>query len=170
MLAPFEYIVWISTKKVSPQRKYVLCGIELEQARLNRYLRSGCIIEWRSEVLQTRRIHFRESVFVKYWAWLKGTFGIVQKNFKTTAYTAIVRPRLEYPCAAWDPYLASKRTTLYLRGFRAKGHGFTPTPIILQPAFLKCFTIYNPGHKLLGHLPFWTLKPAISFSTISLTF
>ena len=45
ILAPFEYIVWISTKEVSPQRKYVLCGIELEQARLNRYLRSECIIE-----------------------------------------------------------------------------------------------------------------------------
>ena len=44
MLAPFEYIVWISTKKVSPQRKYVLCGIELEQARLNWCFRSGVLL------------------------------------------------------------------------------------------------------------------------------
>ena len=161
-------MVCISTKKVPPQRQYVLCGVELEQARLNRYFWSGCIIEWGSEVLQTRHIYFRESEYVKYWAWLKGTFGIAQKSVKTTAYTAIVRPRLEYPCAAWVPYPASKRTTIYLRGFREKGQGFTPTPIILQPAFLKCFRIYNPGHKLLGHLRFWTVKPTISTTCLKL--
>ena len=166
MLAPISFV--FPPRKYPHKKKYVLCGVELEQARLNRYFRSGWIIEWRSEVLQTRHIYFRESEYVKYWAWLKGTFWIAQISVKTTAYTAIVRSGLEYPCAAWDPYPASKRTTLYLWGFREKGQSFTPTPIILQPAFLKYFRIYNPGHKLLGHLPFWTLKPTIS--TTSLTF
>ena len=38
--------------------------------------------------------------------------GIIKRNFwncpksvKTTAYTAIVRPKLEYACPAWDPHL-----------------------------------------------------------------
>lgn len=50
------------------------------------------------------------------------------KNVKTTAFTAIVRPKLEYAFAVWDPS-ASKRTLLRLRGSREKRHGFAPTTI-----------------------------------------
>ena len=32
-------------------------------------------------------------------------FSQIGQQVKETAYTAIVRPRLEYACAAWDPYL-----------------------------------------------------------------
>ena len=109
MLAPISFV--FPPRKYPHKKKYVLCGVELEQARLNRYFRSGWIIEWRSEVLQTRHIYFRESEYVKYWAWLKGTFGIVQKSVKTTAYTAIVRqPRsqglLHFQDGGWEKTLA----------------------------------------------------------------
>ena len=36
---------------------------------------------------------------------IKRNFGNCPKNVKISAYTAMVRPKLEYACAAWDPYL-----------------------------------------------------------------
>ena len=70
--------------------------------------------------------------------------GIVKRNLwncsksvKTTAYTAIVRPKLEYACVAWDPYL--QKTLLSLRGSREKQLSSVPTTAILQPVLLKCF-------------------------------
>ena len=35
-----------------------------------------------------------------------------KKNIKTTAYTATARPKLEYACAAWDPYLQKNNASL----------------------------------------------------------
>ena len=36
---------------------------------------------------------------------IKRNFWNCPKNVKTTGYTAVVRPRFEYACAAWDLYL-----------------------------------------------------------------
>ena len=68
----------------------------------------------------------------------------MSKNNKTTAYTAIVPPKLEYICATWDPYL-QKDIALLVRGSRKKRHSFAPTSIVPQPALLKCFKIYVAG-------------------------
>ena len=67
--------ICISTKKVPPQRKYVFCGIKLEQLEC-----ISCLGVLLNEDLK--------------WS----------KRVNTTAYTAVDCPKLEYVCADWDLY------------------------------------------------------------------
>ena len=94
--------IGISTKKTPPQRKYTLCGVELEQVNSFSYL--GVTItedlKWSKHII---------SIAGK----ANGVLGMIKRNLwtgcpkdvKVTAYKALVRPKLEYASAAWDPYL-----------------------------------------------------------------
>ena len=94
-------IVTISHKNNPPQRKYVFCGVELEQVDTFPYL--GVTIsnklKWSAHVSITA-------------AKASKSLGTIQRNLwncpkkvKEIAYTSLVRPKLEYASAAWDPFL-----------------------------------------------------------------
>jgi len=93
--------ICLSTKKVPPQRKYVFCGAELEQVDSISYLRVilNDNLKWSNYVSS---ISGKAS---KVLGMIKRNLWNCSKKVKETAYTAIVRPKLEYACAAWDPYL-----------------------------------------------------------------
>ena len=94
-------IVTISHKNNPLQRKYVFCGVKLEQVDSFPYL--GVTIsnqlKWSAHVSMTA-------------AKANKSLGTIQrnlwncpKNVKEIAYTSLVRPKLEYTSAAWDPFL-----------------------------------------------------------------
>ena len=93
--------ICISTKKTPPQRKYTFCGVELEQ--VNSFSYRGVTItedlKWSKHIT---------SIASK----TSGVLGMIKRNLwscpndvKVTVYKALVRPKLEYASAAWDPYL-----------------------------------------------------------------
>ena len=94
-------IVTISHKNNPPQRKYVFCGVELEQVDSFPYL--GVTIsnklKWSAHASMTT-------------AKANKSLGTIQrnlwncpKNVKEIAYTSLVRLKLGYASAAWDPFL-----------------------------------------------------------------
>ena len=101
-------IVTIPNKNNPPQRKYVFCGVELEQVDSFPYL--GVTIsnqlKWSAYVSMTA-------------AKANKSLGTIQrnlwncpKNVKEIAYTSLIRPKLEYASAAWDPFLKKDISTL----------------------------------------------------------
>ena len=88
-------------KKVPPERKYVFCGVKLEQVASMSYL--GVILNnnwtWSNDVSSI------SGKANKVLGLIKRSLRNCPKQVKETAYTVIVRPKLEYACAAWDPYL-----------------------------------------------------------------
>ena len=93
-------IVTISHKINPPLRKYVFCGVDLKQVTSFPYL----------EVTISNKLNW--SAYVSITA-AKGnnSLGTIQrnlwncpKNVKEIAYTSLVRPKLEYESAAWDPF------------------------------------------------------------------
>lgn len=94
-------IVTISHKNNPPQREYVFCGVKLEQVDSFPYI--GVTIsnklKWSAHVSKIA-------------AKANKSLGIIQcnlwncpKNVTEIAYTSLVRPKLEYASAAWDPFL-----------------------------------------------------------------
>ena len=92
-------IVTISHKNNPPQRKYVFCGVDLEQVDSFPYL--GVTIsnklKWSANASMTG-------------AKANKSLGRIQrnlwdcpKNVKEIVYTSLVRPKLEYARAAWNP-------------------------------------------------------------------
>ena len=93
--------ICLSTKKVPPQRKYVFCGAELEQVDSISYL--GVILN--DNLKWSNHVSSISGKASKVLGMIKRNLWNCLKKVKETAYTAIVRPKLEYACAAWDPYL-----------------------------------------------------------------
>ena len=94
-------VATISHNSNPPQRKIVLCGVELEQVDSFPYL--GVTItyklKWSAHVSMTA-------------AKANKSLGTIQrnlwncpKNVKEIAHTSQVRPKLEYASVAWDPFL-----------------------------------------------------------------
>ena len=93
--------VTISYKNNPPHRKYVFCGVELEQVDSLPYLgvTSNNELKWSAHVSMTA-------------AKANKSLGTIQPNLwncpksvKEVAYTSLVRPKLEYVSVAWDPFL-----------------------------------------------------------------
>ena len=93
--------VTISYKNNPPHRKYVFCGVELEQVDSFPYLgvTSKNELKWSAHVSMTA-------------AKANKSLGTIQRNLwncpksvKEVAYTSLVRPKLEYTSVAWDPFL-----------------------------------------------------------------
>ena len=93
--------ICLSTKKAPPQRKYVFCGAELEQVDSISYL--GVILN--DNLKWSNHVSSISGKASKVLGMIKRNLWNCPKKVKETAYTAIVRPMLEYACAAWDPYL-----------------------------------------------------------------
>ena len=101
-------IISISTKKSPPLKKYVFCGSELEEVDSVSYL----------GVTLTKNLKWSQHV-----SSISGkaskVLGLIKRNFwncprsvKETAYTTLVRPKLEYGCEAWDPHFKKDISSL----------------------------------------------------------
>ena len=93
-------VMVISNKKVPPTRDYVFCGQTLDKKSSQPYL--GVTIDsklsWAEHINNTVNNANRTLGFLRRNLWF------CPKDIKTTAYTALVRPKLEYATCAWDPY------------------------------------------------------------------
>jgi hypothetical protein len=94
-------IVTISSKKNPPQKKYVFCGEELEQVDRFPYL--GVTINNKHKL--SDHISTISSKANKSLGMMQRNLWNCPKDVRETAYTALVRPKLEYASAAWDPHL-----------------------------------------------------------------
>ena len=104
-------IICISTnnKKDPPQRTYASCGVTLEQVESIPYLgvTLNNKLKWSQHISS---ISNKASKFL----------GMVKRNplwncpltVRETAYTALVRPKLEYECKTWDPYYKKDKAIL----------------------------------------------------------
>ena len=94
-------IICISTKKVPPRRVYFLCGVELEQVESTSYL--GVIFN--DNLKWSKHVSSISSKASRVLGMMRRNLWNCPKKVKETAYTTIVRPKLEYACEAWDPHL-----------------------------------------------------------------
>ena len=121
--------ICLFSNKVTSQRKYVFCEVELEQVVSISYL--GVILnnklKWSNHV---------SSISGK----ANKVLGLIRRNLlnclkhvKETAYTAIVQPKLEYAYADWDPYLQKDIDSLERVQRKAAGfctNGYHPAAIV----------------------------------------
>ena len=93
-------IICISTKKSPPLKKYVFCRSELDEVDSVSYLGVTLTknLKWSQHVSS---ISCKAS---KVLALIKRNFWNCSRSVKETAYTTLVRPKLEYGCEAWDPH------------------------------------------------------------------
>ena len=118
--------ICLSTKKVPPQRKYVFCGVELEQVVSISCL--GVILN--NNLKWSNHVSSISGKANKALGLIKRNLWNFPKQLKETAYAAIARPKLEYACAAWDPYLQKdinslKRVQRKAARFCANGYHLT---------------------------------------------
>ena len=92
-------IVTISHKNNPPQRKNVFCGVELEQVDSFPYfgVSTSNKLKWSAHVSMTAAKANKSLDTIQRNLW------ICSKNVKEIAYTSLVRLKLEYASAAWDP-------------------------------------------------------------------
>ena len=92
--------ICISTKRDPPQKKYVFCGVELEKVDSISYL--GVILN--DNLKWSKHVQSTTGKASKVLGMMKRNLWNCPKRVRETAYTAIVRPKLEYASSAWDPY------------------------------------------------------------------
>ena len=92
--------ICISTKRDPPQKKYVFCGVELEKVDSISYL--GVILN--DNLKWSKHVQSTTGKASKVLGMMKRSLWNCPKRVRETAYTAIVRPKLEYASSAWDPY------------------------------------------------------------------
>lgn len=94
------FTMCISLKKNLPLRKYTFCGQVLENTDSHPYLgvQLDSRLRWKEHISNTT-------------ANANKILGLIKRNFwycteevKKTLYTTIVRPKLEYATAVWDPH------------------------------------------------------------------
>ena len=91
-------IVTISQKNNPPQRKYVFCGVDLEQVDSLPYL--GVTIS--NKLKWSAHVSITAAKANKSLGTIQRNLWNCSKNVKEVAYTSLVRPKLEYASAAWD--------------------------------------------------------------------
>ena len=87
--------ICISTKKVPPQRKYIFCGVELDQVEYISYL--GVLLN--EDMKWPKHVTPVSGKVSKVLAMIKSNLWNCPKNVKASAQAPIVRPKLEYACA-----------------------------------------------------------------------
>jgi hypothetical protein len=90
----------ISLKRNPPHRDYLFCGQVLHKPSSHPYLgvQLDSKLNWGEHVANTVTKANRTLGFIRRNLWF------CPEEVKSTAYTALVRPVLEYACCAWDPY------------------------------------------------------------------
>ena len=94
-------IVTISQKNNPPQRKYVFCGVELEKVDSFPYL--GVTIS--NKLKWSAHVSLTAAKANKSLGTIQRNLWNCPKNVKEIAYTSLVRLKLGYASAAWDPFL-----------------------------------------------------------------
>ncbi|XP_068758077.1 uncharacterized protein [Montipora capricornis] len=94
-------IVTISHNNNPPQRKYVFCGVELEQVDTFPYL--GVTIS--NKLKWSAHVSITAAKASKSLGTIQGNLWNCPKKVKEIAYTSLVRRKLDYASAAWDPFL-----------------------------------------------------------------
>ena len=93
--------ICISTKKVPHKENTFFCGIELEHVECISCL--GVLLN--EDLKWSKHVTSVSGKASKVLGVIKRNLWNYPNNVKITAYTAIVCPKLEYACAAWDTYL-----------------------------------------------------------------
>ena len=101
-------IICISNKQRPPQRTYFFCGSKLEQVDSASYL----------GITVNRKLKWSEHIS-SISSRASRSLGLIKRNLwncprkvRETAYTSIVRPKLEYASASWNPYYKKDISTL----------------------------------------------------------
>lgn len=101
-------IICISNKQRPPQRTYFFCGSKLEQVDSASYL--GITVNWKlkwSEHISSISSRASRSLVL-----IKRNLWNCPRKVRETAFTSIVRPKLEYASASWNPYYKKDISTL----------------------------------------------------------
>ena len=93
-------IICISNKQRPPQRTYFFCGSKLEQVDSASYL--GITVN--SKLKWSEHISSISSKASRSLGLIKRNLWNCPRKVRETAYTSIVRPKLEYASASWDPH------------------------------------------------------------------
>ena len=93
-------IICISNKQRAPQRSYFFCGSKLEQVDSASYL--GVTVN--SKLKWSEHISSISSKASRSLRLIKRNLWNCPRKVRETAYTSIVRPKLEYASASWDPH------------------------------------------------------------------
>ena len=92
-------IICISNKQSPPQRPYFFCGSKLEQVDSASYL--GITVD--SKLKWPEHISSISSKASRSLGLIKRNLWNCPRKVRETVYTSIVRPKLEYASASWDP-------------------------------------------------------------------
>ena len=106
---PSKYnIICVSNKQRPPQRQNFFCGSKLEQVDSASYLGITVIskLKW-SEHISSISSKASQSLGL-----IKRNLWNCPRKVRETAYTSIVRPKLEYASASWDPHYKKDISTL----------------------------------------------------------
>ena len=101
-------IICISNKQRPPQRQYFFCGSKLEQVDSASYL--GITVN--SKLKWSEHISSISSKASRSLGLIKRNLWNCPRKVRETAYTSIVRPKLEYASASWDPHYKKDISTL----------------------------------------------------------
>ena len=107
--------VTISHKNNPLQRKYVFCGVELEHVDSFPYL--GVTIS--NKLKWSAHVSITAAKASKSLGTIQRSHWNCPKNVKEIASTSLVRPKLEYASAAWDPFLKKDISALEMVQRRA---------------------------------------------------
>ena len=101
-------ILCISNKKHPPQKRYLFCGVELDQVEEMSYLG----ITFTSKLKWNHHISSVASKATKVLGVMRRNLWNCPKKVRETAYKSIVRPKLEYASTTWDPYTNKDKVAL----------------------------------------------------------
>ena len=91
-------IVWFTTKRDPQKGEYIFCGEILEEVESHPYLGVVFDNEWDG----SPHIEVITSTWNNVLGLIKRNMWNCPKSVKETAYTTLVRPKLQYACSAWD--------------------------------------------------------------------
>ena len=97
-------IICISNKQRPPQRTYSFCGSKLEQLDSVSY--NGITVN--SKLKCSEHISSISSKASRSLGLIKKNLWNCPRKVLETAYISIVRPKLEYASASWDPHCKKK--------------------------------------------------------------
>ena len=92
--------MYIDQKKTLHKRKYVFCNTVLEEVVSASYLE----LTFNNKLKFSEHVSNIASKTNKVLGMARRNFWNCPQNVRQSVYTTIIRPKLEYACAAWDPH------------------------------------------------------------------
>ena len=101
-------IMCFPTRRDPPKREYVFCGEILEEVESHPYL--GVMLD--NKMRWSPHIEIITSRANDVLRLMKLNLLNCSKSVKETAYTTLVRPKLQYACNTWDPHYQKDKAAL----------------------------------------------------------